>query len=115
RSRLEADVAQDLVDPGGGDVAHGGHGPQVVAGGVAGVHAARVEDGADQAGRVPQVGVGDAVVAHLAPVGAGEPDHHAPRGRLAGSVRADEAGDAAGGHGEGQVVDGGPLAVVLGE
>ena len=113
--RLETDLDQHLVDPASWDAAHGGHGPEVVAGGVAGVHAAGVEDGADQAGRVPEVGVADAVVADLAVVGAGEPDHHPHRGRLAGSVRADEAGDAAGGHGEGQVVDRGALAVVLGD
>jgi hypothetical protein len=45
----------------------------VVAGGVAGVHAARVEDGADQAGGVPEVGVGDTVVADLAAVGTVSP------------------------------------------
>ena len=64
--RLEADLGQDLVDPVGRDVAHRGHGPQVVPGRAAGVHAAGVEDGADQAGRVPEVGVADAVVADLA-------------------------------------------------
>ena len=67
------------------------------------------------AGRVTEVGVADAVVADLAVVGVGEPDHHPHRGRLAGSVRADEAGDAAGGDVEGQVVDGGAVAVVLGD
>ena len=62
-----------------------------------------------------EVGVADAVVADLAGIGSGEPDHHPHRGRLAGAVRADEAGDPAGGDVEGQVVDGGAVAVVLGE
>ena len=105
--RLETDLDQHLVHPGRRDRAHGGHGPEVVSSSVAGVHAAGVENGADQAGGVPEVVVADAVVADLAMVGVGEPDHHPHRGRLAGSVRADEAGDAAGGHVERQVVDGG--------
>ena len=115
RSGLQADLGEDLVDPGDGDAAQGGHGPEVVAGGVAGVHAASVEDGADEAGGVAEVGVADAVVADLAGVGPGEPDHHPHGGRLAGAVGADEAGDPAGGDGEGEVVDGGAVAVVLGE
>ena len=95
--RLEPDLGEHLVDPAGGDAAEGGHGPEVVAGGAAGVHAAGVEDGADDPGRVREVGVADAVVADLAGVGPGEPDHHPHGGRLAGAVRADEAGDPAGG------------------
>ena len=78
----------------------------MVAGGAAGMHAAGVEHGADDAGRVAQPGVADAVVADVAVVGPGEPDHHPHGGRLAGAVRADEAGDAAGGDVERQVVDG---------
>ena len=52
---LEPDLGQHLVDPAGGDAAEGGGGPQVVAGGAAGVHAAGVEHRADDAGRVAQV------------------------------------------------------------
>ena len=100
---------------GGGDAAGGGSGPEVVAGGVAGVHAAGVEDGADEAGRLAEVGVADAAVADVAVVGAGEPDHHPHGGGLAGAVGADEAGDPAGGHGEAEVVDGDAVAVGLGE
>ena len=113
--RLETDLDQHLVHAASWDRAHGGHGPEVVSSGVAGVHAAGIEHGADDAGRVSEVVVADAVVADLAVVGVGEPDHHPHRGRLAGSVRADEAGDAAGGDVECQVVDGGAVAVVLGD
>ena len=49
---LEPDLGQHLLDPIGGDAADRGHGPEVVAGGAAGVHASGVEDGADDAGRV---------------------------------------------------------------
>ena len=79
------------------------------------VHAPRIEDGADDAGRVAQPGVADAVVADLAVVGPGEADHHPHGRRLAGAVRPDEAGDPPGCDVERQVVDGDPSAVVLGE
>ena len=106
---------EDLLDPIGGDAAQRRHGPEVVPGGAAGVHAAWIEHDAHRPGRVPEVGVADAVVADLAGIGPGEPDHHAHGGRLAGPVGSDEPGDPAGGDGEGQVVDRGAVAVVLGE
>jgi hypothetical protein len=64
---------------------------------------------------VQQLGVTDTVVTDVSVVGSGESDHHPHRRRLAGAVGPDEAGDVAGGHVEGQVVDGDPLAVLLGE
>ena len=60
--------------------------------------------GGEDAG-VLEVGVADPAVADVAGVGPGQPDHHAHGGRLAGPVRADEAGDAAGGDLEGERVD----------
>jgi hypothetical protein len=44
-----------------------------------------------------------------------EAEDHPHRGRLAGAVRAEEAGDDAGADGEAEVVDGELLAVGLGE
>ncbi len=87
----------------------------MVAGGPAGVHAAGVEHRADDPRRLQQPGVADAVVADVAAVGSGETDHHPHGGRLAGAVRADEAGDPPGRDLEGHVVDGDAVAVVLGE
>jgi hypothetical protein len=113
--RLEPHLREDLLDAGLRDVAHRGHGLEVVPGGAPGVHAPWVEHRAHHPRRVLQVGVTGAAVADLARVGSGEPDHHAHRGRLAGAVRADEAGDATGLHREGQCVDRGAVAVGLGE
>ena len=44
-----------------------------------------------------------------------ETEHHPHRRRLAGAVGAEEAGDDAGLHGEGEVGNGGGVAVALGE
>ena len=79
------------------------------------MHAAGVEHRPDHASRVLEVAVADAVVADLAPIGPGEPDHHPHGGGLAGAVGADEAGDPTGGQVEAEVVDGDPVAVVLGQ
>jgi len=103
------------LDPAGRDAAHGGGGPKVVAGRATGVHAAGIEDRADDASRAEQLGVADASVADLSAVWSGEADHHSHGGRLAGAVRSDEAGDAAGGHLERHVIDDDVLAVPLGE
>ncbi len=102
-------------DPATWDGAEVGDGVEVVTRSPAGVHAAGVEDRADDASRAEQFGVADASVADLSAVGSGEADHHSHGGRLSGAVRSDEAGDTAGGHLERHVIDDEMLAVPLGE
>ena len=106
---------EHLVDASGGQHAHRGHRPQMVPGRAAGVHRPGVEDGTDGPGRVAQFGVAGTAVGDLAGVGSGEADHHPHRGRLAGSVRADEAGDPPGCELERQIFDDRAPAVGLGE
>jgi hypothetical protein len=74
-----------------------------------------VQNGSDESRRVLEVPVVDAGVADVPCAGMGEPDHHPHGGRLAGAVGTDEAGDAAGSHREGHVVDGEAVPVSLGE
>ena len=112
---VEPDLVEHVGDPTTRDAAELGDGEEVVARGPAGVHAAGIEDRADDASRAEQLGVVDASVADLAAVRSGEADHHSHGGRLAGTVRSDEAGDTAGGHLERHVVDDDVLAVPLGE
>jgi hypothetical protein len=64
---------------------------------------------------VTQVGVGRTAVGDVAGIRPGQPDHHPHRGRLAGTVRADEAGDASAGEFERQIVDDRAPAVRLRE
>ena len=65
-----------------------------------------LEHGADLRARVRELLVGDAAEGRGAGVRADQAEQHAQRGRLAGAVRAEEAGHAAGLDLEGEVVDG---------
>jgi hypothetical protein len=113
--RLQPDQAEHLVDPRHRDAVAGGQPAQVVAGGAAGVQRARLEQGADLAQRGGGVAVGAAVDGHAAGGRPVQPEDHAHRRRLAGAVGAEEAGHPARGDGEGDAVDGGLGAVLLGE
>ncbi len=97
------------------DAVADGEPAQVVAGGAARVQRPRVQQRADLAQRGGGVGVAAPVDRHAAGAGPVEAEDH-PHGRgLAGAVRAEEAGDPAGLDGEREAVDGGLLAVGLGE
>ena len=100
---------------GQGDAVGAGADAQVGPAGAARMHRTGVEQGPDLAQRRSEVDV-------PLPVDGGDPgggpveaDHHPHGGRLAGAVRAEEAGDLAGLDVEGQVVDGAHVAVLLGE
>ena len=86
----------------------------VVAGGPVGVEAL-VEDRPDDAGRVRQVGVADAVDRRRPARRVGEAEHDPHARRLARAVDAEEGGDAAGEGRGGEAVEDGHRAVVLGE
>ena len=88
---------------------------QVVAGRATRVQGARLQQRAHLAERGGGVGVAVPVDGHAAGARAVQAEDHPHRRRLAGAVRAEEAGHAAGLDGEGDAVDGGLLAVGLGE
>ena len=115
RDRLEAGELDDLAHALLAEAVRGGHREEVVLGGAAGVHGLRVEQRADLAERGTVLRVRLAVDRDTALARAVEADDHAHGGRLAGAVRAEEAGDLAGAHGERDVVDGGLRAEALGE
>src|SRR3954468_12386642 len=93
--------------------ARGGQHAQVVAPAAAGMEARLLEDGADVGARMRQPLVARAVEAGLAGVGVDQSEQDAQRRALAGAVRAEEAGDAPGLHGERQVLDRLDLAEAL--
>ena len=111
----DAGQLDDLVDAAAADPVGRRHDPQVVAGRAAGVHGLGVEKDADFAERGGEAVVGLAVDGHVARSRTVESDDHAHRGRFAGAVGAEEAGDAPGGDGERDVGYGGTGAVSLGE
>ena len=83
--------------------------------GSAGVLGGGVEEDADLHAGVGQVAEPAAQDVGGAVVGRGEADDDAQGGRLPGAVGSQEPGDASGPSGEGDVVDGGEVAVGLGD
>jgi hypothetical protein len=79
------------------------------------VHRAGVEQRADPAERLGQVGIAATVDEGRSGGGLVKTHHDAHRGRLAGAVGTEESGDLPGLDVEGQVVDGTHGAVLLGE
>ncbi|ELS56589.1 putative Nodulation ABC transporter NodI [Streptomyces viridochromogenes Tue57] len=112
---LETDHAQHLVHPPGRDAGQLGQTQQVVAGRPAAVHGLGVQQGADLAGGVGQLAVRIAADGDLARGRVVQAQDHPHRRRLARAVGAQEAGDGAGPHLEGQVVHSGLVAVALGQ
>ena len=111
----QPDEVQHLLDPAGRE-AHGALGDgQDLAAGAAGVLRGGVEQDADLDAGVGQVGEPLPVDGGGAGGRRGQGDHDPERGGLAGAVGTEEAGDATGPGREGDVVDGGGGAVLLGE
>src|SRR3712207_6661098 len=79
------------------------------------MEAGRLEYGADVVRRTVQAGVGDAVDEGDPAGRAHQSEDRPQRGGLAGTVRADEAGQRAGSHVEAEVVDRGHAAEPFGE
>ena len=111
----EADELDHLVDAVPPDAHEDRAERQHLAAGAAGVLGGRVEQQADVAARVRQGGIRLAEHGGPARGRRGEAGHDAHRGRLAGTVRPEEAGDEAGLDLERDVVDGRERAVALGE
>ena len=111
----QADQAEHFLDPCFADAVGDGQRHQVVVGGALGVDRSGIEQRAERSERRGVLGQRPAVDERRPRGGGIEPENHPHRGRLAGAVRAEEAGDDAGLDGECQVVDGGGLAVALGE
>ena len=86
-----------------------------LAAGAAGVLGGGVEQDADLEPGVGQVAEPAPEDVCGAGVGWGEADHDAHGGGLAGAVGSEEAGDPSGLGGEADVVDGGEVAVALGD
>jgi hypothetical protein len=109
----EPDELEDVVDPAAVDAVGGGQPEQVVAGAAAGVDRSGLEEGADVTKREAQVCVPSSVDGDPARRRRIEPDHHPHGGRLAGAVRAEEAGDLPFPDLEAEPVDGhgGPVAL----
>jgi hypothetical protein len=111
----QADLVEDLVDPGAGDAVAEREAQQVVVGTAAGVGGVGLERGADLPQWPRVVPVGPAVHGHPACCWGVEAEDQAHGGGLAGAVGPQEAGDLVRGHGEGEVVDGQRVAVALGQ
>ena len=113
RDLAQSDEVDQLVDPAARDAVRLRQGEQVVVGGAPGVDGPRLEQRADFVQRCRMV----AVELPVDGDGAGrrriEPEDEAHRGRLARSVRAEEAGDDSRLDGEAEPVDGALRAVVL--
>ncbi len=113
---LQLDELERLVHARVGDAGAGGDHAQRVAPGAAGVEAGGVEERADPGGGRAQLAVPAAEDGHRAGRRAHEVEDHAQRGRLAGTIGAEDAGDGAFLDGEAHVVDGEDLlAEALGE
>jgi hypothetical protein len=111
----EPDHLEHLVDAPAVDAVGLSHPAKVISRTTSRVERLRLEEGAHVTQREAEVAVGVAVDGDLAGRGGVEAHHHPHRGRLAGTVRADESGDAPGGELERQVVDDRAPAVGLGE
>ncbi len=110
---VEADEVEHLVHPPGADAVALGQAEQVMERAAPAVQRAGLEHRAHLVQRAPDVRVGAAVDQHRA---AGRPvqaEDHPHRGRLAGAVGSEEAGDDAGTDVEAELVDGPHRAVVL--
>jgi hypothetical protein len=79
------------------------------------VEVVRLEHRSDPPCRVVEVAVEASEHERLARRRLREPEEHAKRGRLAGAVRAEEAGDGSRLQGEGEVVHGDDIAEPLGQ
>ena len=112
---LQPDEGDHLVDAAARNAVRLGERDEVRVRGPARVDRARLQDRADlpQGRRV--IAIGLAVDRRRASRRAVEAEDHAHGRRLAGSVRAEEAGDHAGPHGEGELIDGELVAVGLRE
>ena len=107
--------SSDLVGAAAGRARPRRRGPGGGRGPAAGVEAARLQHGADLAGRVGELAVGPAVDGGGAGGRGDQAEQHAQGGRLAGAVGAEEAGDRPLVDLEVEVVDGEHVAEALGE
>jgi hypothetical protein len=112
---LDADELDDLVHPRPGQAVALREGEQVRVRRPPRMPGARVDQGPHAAHRAGQVAVGPAEHGHPSRGGPGQPEDAAHRRRLAGAVRAEEAGDPARLDGHGEIVDGDAGAVLLGQ
>ena len=101
------------ADPTGGQTVALGHPQQVVLGAPTGMDRPRVEKGTDLGERRRQRPVRLAADRCRSRVRGVQPEHDAHSRGLTGPVGADEPGDLARAHGEGEVVDGDSAAVPL--
>jgi hypothetical protein len=113
--RLDAGHVHDLVHPLLRDAVRRGQGEQVVVGAAPGVHGLGLEQRPDLPERVAEALVRAAVHRCAAGGRTVEPHDHSHGGRLAGAVRAEEAGHAAGVDDERDVVDRELGSVAFGE
>ena len=100
---LRPDHGEHLVDAPRRQAVGRGHDPEMVASGAARVHVPGVEQRTDLLQRMGQRDVVAPVEPSRAGVGVVEPEHQPQRGRLAGTVGSEEAGDAARAHVEAEV------------
>jgi hypothetical protein len=101
----EPGEVEHVVDPGRVCLARHGLDPQVITGGPAGMEAGRLQDRTDLMQRLGQVQVDLPVDDGRALVGPHQAEQHPQRGRLPGTVRAEEADHRAALDLEAQVVD----------
>jgi hypothetical protein len=111
----ETDQLKHLVDAPGRQAQHLRGEGEDFASGAAGVLRGRVQQDADFGSGVRQIDEAAAQDVCGAVGGRGEAHDDAHRGGLPGAVRAQESGDAPRLGGEGDIVDGGILAVTLGD
>lgn len=111
----QPDFLEHLVHPAPRDAVAAGQGGQVGGGAAAAVDLSGVEEGADVPQSARVLVEGDAADGGGAGGGRIQAEDHPQGGGLAGSVGAEESGDLARPHGEGQMVDGRLAAVALGE
>ena len=90
---VELDQAQHLVHTRVRQADRSAQHPQVVAAGAARMEVRRLEHGSDSQRRMIERGIGLAEDQGAAAARLGEPEQHPQRRRLAGAVRAEEAGD----------------------
>jgi hypothetical protein len=89
-------LLEHLIDSRAGDAVGRGEAVQVVVRGAAGVHGARIQQGADLVQRPHLALVALPADSHRARGRPVEPENHAHRRRLAGAVRPQESGDHSG-------------------
>ncbi len=111
----QAHQLEHLVDARAGQAHRGGGDREDLAAGATGVLRGGVQQDAHLEAGVGEVGEPFSVDGRGAGCRDGQTDHHAHRGGLAGAVRTEETGHAAGLGGEGDVVDGGEAGVPPGQ